>query len=264
MADASQLQQVFLNIIINAETEMKLAHGKGDLSIKTELINSTIQISFEDNGPGIAKENLDKIFSPFFTTRQTGMGTGLGLSVCHGIIAEHQGRISVKSELGKGAIFIVELPVVTDIVQNGGIELDLIETKNVRAKILVVDDEAVIRQLLIQLLSRKGHKVEAVDNGNDAMEMLNRTDYDLILLDIKLPGISGSEVYEHIKAKDRELAKKVIFITGDIMGADTKDFLGNTGIPRITKPFDIQKLSAEIESYINKNKKMGSKTTRRK
>ena len=114
MADVSQLQQMFLNIIINAETEMKLAHGRGNLLIKTKAINNTIRISFKDDGPGIVKEILGRVFDPFFTTREVGEGTGLGLSVCHGIATEHGGRIYAKSKLGKGATFIVELPVITE------------------------------------------------------------------------------------------------------------------------------------------------------
>jgi PAS domain S-box-containing protein len=111
-ADAGQLQQVFLNIILNARTEMQSAHGKGKFLVKTEAIDNTIRISFEDTGPGIAKENLEKIFEPFFTTKEVGTATGLGLSICHEIIANHNGQIYARSTLGKGATFIIELPVV--------------------------------------------------------------------------------------------------------------------------------------------------------
>jgi PAS domain S-box-containing protein len=113
-ADPAQLQQVFLNIIVNAEAEMKQARGRGKLLIKTEEVNGTIRISFKDNGHGIAKENLARIFDPFFTTREVDQGTGLGLSICHGIIAEHKGRIWAESRLGRGATFIVELPIATE------------------------------------------------------------------------------------------------------------------------------------------------------
>jgi PAS domain S-box-containing protein len=112
IADAGQLQQVFLNLIANAETEMKLARGKGKLLITTEKVAENIHISFKDNGPGIPKANLQKIFDPFFTTREVGEGTGLGLSICYGIVKEHNGRIWAKSERGKGATFIVKLPIV--------------------------------------------------------------------------------------------------------------------------------------------------------
>ena len=114
MADPGQMQQVFLNIILNARTEMKLAHGRGKLLIKTMGIDNTIQISFKDNGSGIPKENLEKIFDPFFTTREPGKGTGLGLSICHEIITNHKGQIYARSKLRKGATFIVELPIIAE------------------------------------------------------------------------------------------------------------------------------------------------------
>jgi len=112
VADAAQLQQVFLNIMLNAEAAMKSFNGKGNLLIGTERINNTLRICFTDDGPGIAKENLTRLFEPFFTTKEVGQGTGLGLSICHGIVAAHNGQIYALSELGKGATFIVELPVV--------------------------------------------------------------------------------------------------------------------------------------------------------
>ncbi len=112
MADPGQMQQVFLNILLNARTAMRLAHGGGKLLINTKAMDNTIQISFKDDGPGIAKKNLQRIFDPFFTTRKSGEGTGLGLSICQNIIATHDGTIYARSKLGKGATFIIKLPVV--------------------------------------------------------------------------------------------------------------------------------------------------------
>ncbi len=111
MVDNFQLQQVFLNIVINAEHFMIEAHRRGNLTITTERVDGIIRTSFADDGPGIAKGNLGHLFDPFFTTKEVGKGTGLGLSICHGIIAEHGGKIYAESKLGKGATFIVELPV---------------------------------------------------------------------------------------------------------------------------------------------------------
>jgi PAS domain S-box-containing protein len=111
MADFFQLQQVFLNIVINAEHFMIEAHNRGTLTITTERAGDVIKASFADDGPGIAEENLGHVFDPFFTTKEVGRGTGLGLSICHGIVTEHGGRIYAESELGKGATFIVELPL---------------------------------------------------------------------------------------------------------------------------------------------------------
>jgi signal transduction histidine kinase len=110
MVDHFQMQQVFLNIIVNAESAMLEAHGKGKLVIATEKVDGVIRVTFADDGPGITKENMGHIFDPFFTTKEVGKGTGLGLSICHGIVTGHGGRIYAESELGKGATFVVELP----------------------------------------------------------------------------------------------------------------------------------------------------------
>ena len=114
MADFHQIQEVFLNIILNAEQAMSEADSGGKLSIKTQRVKDYIRISFADDGPGIPDEHFDKLFDPFFTTRRERGGTGLGLSICYGIVAEHGGKIYVKSKLGKGATFFVELPVTTE------------------------------------------------------------------------------------------------------------------------------------------------------
>jgi PAS domain S-box-containing protein len=117
LGNSSQLQQVFLNIIINAEFLMLEAHGKGILTVTTEKVGNFVRASFADDGPGISRENMRRLFTPFFTTKEVGKGTGLGLSTCHGIITEHGGRIRAESELGKGAIFILELPMYNGPVQ---------------------------------------------------------------------------------------------------------------------------------------------------
>jgi PAS domain S-box-containing protein len=111
MADYFQMQQAFLNIILNAEQSMVEAHGKGTLQITSERVNNIIKITIADDGLGIARQNISRIFDPFFTTKEVGSGTGLGLSICYGIFTSHGGRIYVQSEIGKGATFIIELPV---------------------------------------------------------------------------------------------------------------------------------------------------------
>jgi len=112
MVDRQQLEQVFLNIILNAEQAMLESYGRGTLAVKTETRRGIIRISFTNDGPGIPQENLSRVFDPFFTTREPGKGTGLGLSICHGIITEHGGKIYVDSDMEKGGVtFVVELPL---------------------------------------------------------------------------------------------------------------------------------------------------------
>lgn len=114
MADFFQMQQVFVNIINNAEQAMVGAHGKGRLVVKTQKVGDMIQISFADDGPGIPEENMKRIFDPFFTTKEVGKGTGLGLSICYGLVEAHGGRIYARSKLGEGATFVVEIPIVAE------------------------------------------------------------------------------------------------------------------------------------------------------
>jgi CheY-like chemotaxis protein len=252
-ADAGLLQQVFLNIILNAEQAMNLAHGKGSkLTIKTERLNNAIRTSFRDNGPGIARQNMDKLFSPFFTTKEVGQGTGLGLSVAHGIVTQHGGKIYAESRLGRGATFFVELPIVTKDEQLKLDEPVAVEPKSTsKARILVVDDEPIVQDFLTAALTEEGHEVDTVNNGEDAMEKLGNEEYDVILLDIKLPGMSGIEIYEQLQKSSKSLTRKVIFITGDVMSVDTMVYIKSSQTPYITKPFEAARLLEEIDRIIS-------------
>jgi PAS domain S-box-containing protein len=248
VADPGQLQQVFLNLIVNAETEMKLAHDKGKLTITTEKSDNTIKIYFKDDGPGIKPEIMDRIFDPFFTTREVGGGTGLGLSLSYGIVAEHNGKIYAESKSGKGATFVVELPIVTEVEPLKPPEPVVEETERaVKAKILVVDDEQVVRDLVKRVLVGEGYEVDTVDNADDALKKIESKRYNLILLDIKMPGISGVELYGSIQKIARSLARRVVFITGDVMAADTEKFLSETKATHIAKPFNAEQLRREVK-----------------
>jgi signal transduction histidine kinase len=115
MADYHQIQQVFTNIITNAEHAMTKAHGKGTLVITSRSVEDFIKITFTDDGPGITEENLTRLFDPFFTTKEVGEGTGLGLSICYGIVQEHGGRIYADGKVEKGTTFVVEIPIVAEV-----------------------------------------------------------------------------------------------------------------------------------------------------
>lgn len=252
VVDPGQIQQVLLNLIVNAEMEMKLAHGKGKLTITTEKTNNTIKVSVKDNGPGIKPEIIDRIFDPFFTTRDVGQGTGLGLSLCYGIIAEHSGKIYARSQPGKGATFIVELPVVTAVPPPEPAKPAISKPrKKTKASILVVDDEAVVRDIAKRVLSAEGHRVDATGNALEALGKIKNKKYDLILLDVKMPGMNGIDMYKRIQRTARPLASKVVFMTGDIMGVDTEKFLTRTGAKHIEKPFDAEQLTKAVTAALD-------------
>ena len=175
MADPHQLQQVFLNIINNARQAMEAHQSKGWIRITSEASNGRARVIFQDNGPGISQENLAKIFNPFFTTKECGKGTGLGLSLSYGIIQEHGGNISVQSEEGKGAAFIVELPITGEAHENSEEDVALLPRSEILLgkgkRVLVVDDEEPILDLVRDILSDSGFQVDTVPNGEDALRI---------------------------------------------------------------------------------------------
>jgi CheY-like chemotaxis protein len=248
------MQQVFLNLIVNAEQAMKKAHGKGILKITTEKKDNYIRISFRDDGPGITKENMGHLFEPFFTTKDIGEGTGLGLSLSRSIILEHGGKMSVESESGLGATFIVELPVVDAAPpgpENACAITEIQPSPEKSGRILVVDDEPGIRALLEKVLTQIGYIVDTITNPKIVKDKLNAGErYDAILLDIRMPGMSGTELYSHIIENMPVLKGKIIIITGDVMGPDIKDFLTKNNLPYLVKPFDIKLLKEKINEII--------------
>ena len=256
MVDSGQMQQVFLNLIVNAEQAMKKANGKGTLTITTEKNGNFIRISFRDDGPGITKENIGRVFEPFFTTKDVGEGTGLGLSLSRSIVLEHGGSMHVESKSGYGANFIVEIPIIESLPlevapQPSGSEKPKITQKT---RILVVDDEPGVRELLERVFIQLGHLVETITDANTAEKRLDAgVIYDVILLDIRMPGMSGTEFYGRITEKNTALKGKVIIITGDVMGPDIKDFLKKNNLPYLIKPFDIKVLTEQVEAIATSN-----------
>ncbi len=241
IADPGQIQQVLLNLIVNAETAMKEVHRRGRLTITTRKADSIIEIKVKDNGHGIKPGIMDRIFDPFFTTREAGEGTGLGLSLCYGIVTEHNGRIYARSTPGRGATFVVELPIVTDITQPVQLPIEL-RQKLTGSRILVVDDEPVIRDFINQVLSGEGCEVDTVASAEEALQKIASQQYNLLLLDIKMPGMDGMELYNRVKRLGRSLARRVVFITGDVISHGTERFLTENKLPHIEKPFTATQL----------------------
>jgi PAS domain S-box-containing protein len=258
LADYNQIQQVLLNIMSNAQQAMAETKRKGKITVTTDVVEDYVRISVADNGPGISPENITIIFDPFFTTKPAGSGSGLGLSVCHGIIAEHGGNIYAESTPGKGTTFTIELPIATG-------EQVVIKEKEpagrkrrqprrkMTGNILIAEDEPSIRAVLTRNLSASGYQVQAVSDGKTALGKLAKNAYDVIFTDLKMPGMSGRELYEAMKKKHPNSAKRVVFITGDVMTPDTHDFLVSTRRSYLIKPFDSKDITGVIEKVLAGN-----------
>jgi len=239
MADAHQLQQVFLNLITNAEQAMERAPGRTQrLTVRTRRVGERLRIEIEDTGTGIPANLLERIFNPFFTTKPTGSGTGLGLSISLGIVREHAGRIWAENTAAGGARFVIDLPVVK---ATGGGEFPAsppLAPVVDRLRILVVDDEPSVRVALQRYLEGRGHAVETTASGKDALRRLREGSYDAVIVDMRMPDLSGDQLYDDLRERDAEHAARVIFTTGDLLSEQMQAFLSSTGRPFIPKPFE--------------------------
>ena len=243
LADAGQLQTVFLNLINNAQDAIVAAHGGGTLRVSTSHAGDVVRVSITDDGPGIPVDHQNKLFDPFFTTKAVGKGTGLGLSICHGIVASHQGRIWVESEYGSGATFHMEFPIAAEESVEEGPDDTCEPVAATGGRILVIDDEQVIRDLVVAALTRSGYQVDSLADARTVLDSLEDFPYDLLLVDLKMPGIDGKEFFELLSQRRPELALRVIFVTGDEVSIDAREFLEAAGRPVISKPFDLDALS---------------------
>jgi two-component system NtrC family sensor kinase len=257
MVDPHQIQQVFLNIINNARQAMEAQKAKGRINITSEARAGSVWITFQDNGPGIPRENLSKIFDPFFTTKEVGKGTGLGLSICYGIIKEHGGTITPCSRPGEGTTFLIELPITheaeeqstTEIKQKDAPEREKIDPQEgAGKKVLVIDDEEPILQMVRETLTRRGYHVDIAADGETGLQHLDREKYDVTLCDWKMPGLNGQQVYERIRKKNPAQSERMIFITGDVVNEKTCKFLEDQHRVCLAKPFTF----AEFRSALGK------------
>jgi PAS domain S-box-containing protein len=252
VADPSQMQQVFLNLIVNAEQAMKTAHNRGELRIVTERHGQKIRIVLTDDGPGITGETMEHLFEPFYTTKGPTEGTGLGLSLSRSIVLEHGGDMWAESEEGQGATFIVELPITEAPAPSTGTDTpaSIKETgPTTPARIMVIDDEQSIRDYLQTALTLAGYTVSGSGDPDEALQTLDDS-YDVVLLDIRMPGISGIDLYAYILQKVPALDGKVIFITGDASDAEVRDFLKNNNLPFLPKPLELEVLKQKISSVL--------------
>jgi signal transduction histidine kinase len=246
-ADSYQLQQVLLNLIINAEQAMLSANGRGTLVVRTwhDADRECVVLEVNDDGPGIPNDLQPKIFDPFFTTKEVGQGTGLGLTVAYAIIQEHGGRIRLESQPDAGASFYVEVPVSGAHVLAVPLAVKRLSESAepiADASVLVVEDEAALASAVTDALRDAGYVVEHAFDGEEALARIKGQAFDAVICDLKMPRLGGKAFYRMLSAAAPALARRVIFVTGDVAGTEAEMFLEQSGCRWLAKPFRLGEL----------------------
>lgn len=252
MADPFQLQQVFFNLVNNAYQALLTVPKPRRLVLRSSVVEGNVRVEVQDTGPGMTPEVMKRCFDPFFTTKKAGEGTGLGLSVSFGIVHEHGGTLSASSAPGEGACFRVELPIVrhADDPADGTAEATAPRTAVLAGKrVLIVDDEERIADICRLGLERRGCRVDVASTGEEALAKVTGGSWDLLVSDLRMPGLGGAELFGRLRADHPELERRVLFITGDAAGDDAKQFVEMSGRKHLVKPFglaDLERLAIEV------------------
>jgi PAS domain S-box-containing protein len=270
LIDRAGFEQVVTNLLTNAA---QAAGSGGAVRLLARREGDSYVVMVDDNGAGINEEHFAKIFEPFFTTKPTGQGVGLGLSVSLGIVQAHGGSLSAenrKSATGGGARFTLRLPIAASAEAAAAptvgpqITLDaarislparapLVEPTTDptplparRPTLLVIDDEESIRRALRRYFERRGWAVDEAPDGADALVKLLRRDakvlYDVVLCDLKMPGVTGPDLFYRLQREAPQMMERLILSTGDVSAPDVADFLASVGVPVLEKPFELQTL----------------------
>jgi CheY-like chemotaxis protein/two-component sensor histidine kinase len=255
-ANEARLGQVFLNILVNAAQAMPVGSA-ADNTIRVRTTpgpGGTVVVEVSDTGPGIPREVLERIFDPFFTTKPIGVGTGLGLWICQGIITGLGGTIEATSPPGGGATFRVTLPAggQGDHEPARRSSTPAEEEPSQRGRVLVIDDEVALARTLSSALVEE-HDVVATSSGREALELLHKDDrFDVVLCDLMMPDVTGMDVYERVAKERPDLAARFVFVTGGAFTARAREFLDQVSSPRLEKPFDIPRLMDLIRARIRR------------
>jgi CheY-like chemotaxis protein/two-component sensor histidine kinase len=265
-ADKSQLEQVILNLAVNAQDAMPAG---GKLTIETSLAELDqhyashhmgvvpgryLMLVVSDTGLGMDKETRDQIFEPFFTTKNIGQGTGLGLATVYGIVKQHQGTIWVYSEPGQGTTFKVYFPASDNLQAGEGKAAPVVlnETRGSET-VLVIEDDDMVRDLAVSVLQNQGYNVLSAASGVQCLEMLQayRGPFDLLLTDVIMPDLNGKELYEKVLRSYPKV--RVLYMSGYTGNVISHHGVLEGGVAFLQKPFSAQGLCLKVREVLDRD-----------
>ena len=250
-----EIQQVLLNLVLNAEQAMKTTGNPARLRLRTGVSGDMVAIDVADNGPGVPSTVARRIFEPFYSTKGVGEGTGLGLSIALGIAEAHGGSLTLVPDGGidGGAGFRLCLPAAV-VSDNTGLQSAAGPTASWTAipgrRALVADDEEALRKLLHRLLTRRGFAVDVAEDGVQAANLIEANRYDVILCDVQMPRMTGTQLFESLRRRLPHLAAAFVLISGDILNGRLQAFVEAAQIPLLSKPFGARNLDLVLEQVL--------------
>jgi len=253
VGDSGQLQQILMNLISNSRHALMEQNGAGIIFVRTRRDESgRVLLEVADTGPGIPEAHRHRIFDPFFTTKPAGIGTGLGLPIVMGLVHQNDGNIEVRSLPGEGATFTIDFPPASPEMPFHAPEfpaaLSTLPAAPAAASglVLVVEDEPTVSQLIADMLSDLGYSSEVFQDSRRALLAALNRDYDLVICDMKMPVLDGQHFYRALVEAGCQLASKFLFVTGDVRGLSTQEFLRTHRLPYIAKPFRVEEFTEKV------------------
>ncbi len=244
-ANPPEVLQLVLNLVLHAEDAVGHVPAERTITLRTRSQGPVVRLECADSGPGIDPEALSRVFDPFFTAHAGGGGTGLGLSACYGIVQSHGGEITADSAPGRGTTFTVTFP--RDASPEPRAAASEAGPGGARGtRVLLVEDEAGLRQAAVRFLARRNVTVVGVGDGEAALAAVRASDFDVVVTDVRLPGISGREFVERLRRERPALGGRLVLATGDPRGEEARAIIAATGATCIHKPFDLDRLEAVI------------------
>ena len=261
--DFGQLQQVLLNLLQNAQQAITQSGRGGLIGVRTGNDGAgRARLEVWDDGPGIPGAIQARIFDPFFTTKPPGVGTGLGLAIVLGFVRQHGGTVNMLSPPKGGTRFVVELPAAQKPLEKpvevstvlrlappaiGG---SVIAGEHRAPRVLVVEDEPTVGGLIADVLRDEGMRVDVLRDGESALDRAEREEYDLVICDLKMPGMDGQKFFQSLGKRRNPLQGHVLFVTGDVVAPRTQEFLERHRLPYVAKPFRVDELSRAVRGML--------------